>query len=102
MSNEKQKKFRTICVDDDAIEVLFLYDAQWDVWIGEYPFFKEEPRYTRSGRPWKNAAYNECPHHQGGDCNDCGSCLHFKKADVMDLIGVCFNDILRQKEAHTV
>ena len=40
MSNEKKKMLRTIRVDEDALEVMFLYDDQWKIWIGQYPFFK--------------------------------------------------------------
>ena len=99
MRDEKKKMLRTIRVDEDALEVMFLYDDQWKIWIGQYPFFKEDPRYTPSGRPWRNAIFTECLHHGGEGNNDCGSCPHFRKQDHKDLIGVCFNEKLRIKEA---
>lgn len=95
MNDQNKTEIRTICMDGDSIDVTFRYDEQWEVWIGEHPFFKEEPRYTPSGRPWRNAVYNECPHHGGEKYNDCGTCPHFKKQNTKDLIGVCFNDALR-------
>lgn len=39
MIDEKKKMLRTIRVDEDALEVMFLYDDQWKIWIGQYPFF---------------------------------------------------------------
>lgn len=102
MDQRIKTEVRTICMDGDCIDVIFRYDEQWKVWIGEYPFFKEEPRYTPSGRPWKNSVFTECPHYAGGNYDDCATCCHFRKENKMDLIGVCFNEILRQKEANTV
>ena len=99
MSAEKKKMLRTIRVDEVALEVMFLYDDQWKIWIGQYPFFKEDSRYTPFGRPWRNAIFTECLHHGGEGNNDCGSCPHFRKQDHKDLIGVCFNEKLRIKEA---
>lgn len=96
MNQEIKTEVRNICVDGDSIEVTFRFDEQWEAWIGEYPFFKEEPRYTPSGRPWKNSVFTECPHYAGGNYDDCGTCCHFQKQDSKDLIGVCFNDKLRQ------
>lgn len=99
MANKEETKVRTICVDADAIEVAFRYDGQWNVWLGDYPYFKEEPRHTPSGRPWRNAVYAECPHHPDPEYNDCGSCAYFKKEDPKDMIGVCFCDALRMDPA---
>lgn len=101
MANTEKTTVRTICVDGDSIQVAFRFDEQFGVWLGEYPFFKEEPRYTPSGKPWRNVAFTECPHHGNPDYNDCGSCEHFKKADPGDMIGVCFNEKVRLKEADT-
>ncbi|MBQ2765296.1 MAG: hypothetical protein IJO94_01020 [Firmicutes bacterium] len=95
----RKKMFRTIRVDEDALEIMFLYDDKWRTWIGQYPFFKEEPRYTPSGRPWRNAVFTECIYHKEDNYSDCGSCPHFVKHDPKDLIGVCFHEKLRQKEA---
>jgi len=97
MNDQNKTEIRTICMDGDCIDVTFRYDEQWKVWIGEHPFFKEEPRYTPAGRPWTNAVYNECPHHGGEKFNDCGTCPHFKKQNPKDLIGVCFHEALRRK-----
>lgn len=102
MNQDIKTKVRTICVDGDSMEVTYRFDEQWQKWIGEYPFFKGEPRHTPSGRPWRNVSYTECPHHCGGEYNDCGTCSHFTKESPKDLIGVCFNEILRLREADTV
>ena len=47
MSDEKKKLLRTIRVDEDALEVMFLYDDQWKIWIGQYPFFLRRNRDIR-------------------------------------------------------
>ena len=96
MSVQEKTKIRTICIDGDCIPVTFHFDEQWQVWIGEYPFFKEEPRYTPSGRPWRNVTFAECPYHGNPQYNDCGSCPMLKKQSHRDLIGVCYREELRQ------
>ncbi len=102
MENNKNTKIRSIRVDDDSIAVPFTFDEQCGVWLGEYPFFKEEPRYTPSGRPWRNVSFTGCPHHGRSEYNDCGTCHHLKKAEATDLVGVCFHEELRRGEAETV
>lgn len=91
-------EIRMICVDNDAIRVKFRYDKDWKIWLGDYPYFEEEPRRTPSGRLWKNAGYIECPHADPVS-KDCGSCPHFKRENPMDLIGVCFHEALRKGAA---
>lgn len=102
MANKKNMKVRNIHVDGDSIAVSFTYDEQFGVWLGEYPFFKEEPRYTPAGRPWRNVSFSECPYHGSSEYNDCGTCHHLKKAESTDLIGVCFHEKLRLKETEAV
>ncbi len=102
MDKKENTKLKTICVDGDSITVPFTLDSRSRVWIGEYPFFKEEPRFTPSGRPWRNASYTGCPHHESSDYNDCGTCHHLKKEEPTDLVGVCFHEKLRRGEAETV
>lgn len=85
-------KTRTITVDDDAIEIRFRFDELCNVWLGDWPFFAEEPRRTPSGRPWMNVCYTECPHAAPHPANDCGSCHHYKREHPMDMIGVCFHE----------
>ncbi len=102
MADKKHTKVRSICVDGDSIAVTFTYDDQFGVWLGEYPFFKEEPRYTPFGRPWRNVSFTECPHHDSSSYNDCGTCHHLKKAEATDLIGVCFHEKLRLNEMETL
>lgn len=94
---EVKIKKRTISVDGDSIEIQFCLDELWNVWLGDYPFFKEEPRYTPSGRPWRNVAHTNCP-HSSGDSDDCGSCPHYTREHPMDMIGVCFHEALRRGE----
>lgn len=96
MNKQEKTKVRNICVDDDSVAVAFRFDEQFGVWLGEYPFFKEEPRYTPSGRPWRNVAFTDCPHHPNPEYNDCGTCEHFRKADSKDMIGVCFHEANRR------
>lgn len=88
MEIEKRKTFR---VDSDQFTVSFCYDEDAKIFIGQYPSFEEEPRYTPNGRPWKNAVSTGCP-YAAGDYDDCGSCPNLVKADQTDLIGVCFHE----------
>lgn len=95
---EKMRKIRTFCIDGDRLDVVFRYDDIWDVWLGDYPYFKSEPRLTPSGRPWRNAVCIECPYSTERD-NECGSCPYFVRQKPGDLIGVCFNEQLRERLA---
>lgn len=87
--NKKQSMNRTICVDGDALDIVFFYDEEWGVWIGQYPFFKEEPRYTPAGKPWRNVTYTGCKWNTNAKYNDCGSCDYLLRERHSDLIGVC-------------
>ncbi len=88
-------EYRTFCIDGDTLRILFRYDEGWQVWLGEYPYFEEEPRYTPTGRPWKNVTNTRCP-YAAGVYDDCGTCPNLTKQSPSDLIGVCFNDQLKQ------
>ncbi len=99
MSDPKKIEIRTVCTDGNSIDVPIRYDEQWGVRIGEQPFFKKEPKYPPGGRPWTNAVCNECPHYGGQKYNDCGTRPHFPKQNPVNLIGVCFHNELKQKEA---
>ncbi len=85
---------RAFCVDYDTVHVEFIYDEKFDVWIGDFPYFDEEPRLTLNGRQWKNVSFTECP-YVDSQYMDCGTCRYFKRQNKTDLIGVCFNDALR-------
>ena len=89
-------KLRTYRIDGDTIEVSFTFHEQCGRWIGDYPFFEEEPRYTPSGRPWTNVT-NGCP-HAAGTHGDCGTCPHLKREQDNDLIVVCFHEEMRLRE----
>lgn len=89
----KETKVRTYRIDGDTIEVLFEFDALCKRWIGDYPYFAEEPRKTPNGRYWRNVTQTGCP-HADSQFQDCGTCSHLIKQNQDDLIGVCFNDIL--------
>lgn len=95
MTEQEKIKIRTICMDGDSIEILFRFDEECQKWLGDYPYFKDEPRNTPFGRPWRNVSYTECPHHSDPEFNDCGSCKHYRKEKPQDIIGVCFCDALR-------
>ena len=48
MEAEKCKTFR---IDGDRFTVPYYYDEGAKIFIGQFPSFEEEPRYTPSGRP---------------------------------------------------
>ncbi len=84
---------REFCIDDDTIYVEFSYDEEFSIWIGDYPYFDEEPRVTPNGRLWRNVTNTDCL-YADPQFQDCGTCPYLKKQDPHDLIGVCFNDAL--------
>lgn len=82
-----KKETRTFLIDGDALEVEFRYDEEWHVWLGNYPYFDAEPRYTPSGRPWRNVIHEGCPY-----ASECGVCTHLQRQSPSDMIGVCFHE----------
>lgn len=91
----KKTKMQTYHIDGDTLDVLFEFHEQYGVWIGDYPYFEEEPRLTASGRRWRNVTHDSCPHAEGTH-GDCGTCPHLVRQDPGDLIGVCFHEALKQ------
>ncbi len=89
-----KKEVREFLVDEDSIHIEFVYDEQFDVWIGDFPCFEDEPRITKNGRLWKNVSFTGCP-FAPAEFRDCGTCSYLRKQNHMDLIGVCFNDELK-------
>jgi len=87
---------RAFCVDFDTVYVDFVYDEKFDVWLGNFPCFDEEPRITKNGRLWKNVSSTDCP-YAPPQYLDCGTCSYLKKQDPKDMIGVCFNEKLQLK-----
>ena len=89
-------KIETYRIDGDQIDVTFTLDTPSGAWIGDYPFFEEEPRMTPSGRPWRNITHDSCP-LAAGSYRDCGTCPHLVKQALGDLVGVCFHEALQQR-----
>lgn len=92
----EQNTLKAFRIDGDVLTVPYHYDKDTGLLIGQFPAFEEEPRYTPSGRPWKNAVSTGCP-YAAGDYDDCGSCPFLAKADPRDIIGVCFHEKLRSR-----
>ena len=88
---------QTYHIDGDTLQVSFELDEPSGAWIGDYPFFEEEPRITPAGRPWCNVTHDSCP-YAAGTHGDCGTCPHLVKQSENDLVGVCFHEALRQKQ----
>ena len=91
------KEKRTFQIDGDRIEVEFRYDAEWKVWLGDFPYFTDEPRHTPSGRPWRNVIHEGCP-HASTPGEPCGACSHLRRQNPGDMIGVCFHEGMRLLE----
>lgn len=92
-----QERLKTFQVDGDLLTVPYRYDESSQIFIGQFPEFEEEPRYTPGGRPWKNVVSIGCP-YRAGDYDDCGSCPYLEKADARDIIGVCFHERMRSRD----
>lgn len=93
-------KIRTITVDDDSIEIRYRYDEMCGVWLGDYPYFVEEPRWTPSGKPWVNAHNNDCLYEEYSG-RECADCPYFKREKPNDRIGVCFYEVKQKKAGKT-
>ena len=89
----REEKLKTFQLDGDLFTVAYRFDEGAGIFIGLFPSFEEEPRYTPNGRPWKNAVNTGCP-YATGDYDDCGSCPYLIKASPEDIIGVCFHERL--------
>ncbi len=87
---------RRFVVDGDTVEVKKTYDEKIGAYIHDYPDFKENPRITKSGRPWVNVTRDDCP-YADEEYGDCGSCKYFRSEKAGDLIGVCDNERLRSQ-----
>ncbi len=94
MENTKKRIF---CLDDDTLEITFVFDAEAEFYFGNFPDFSETPKYTPRGRPWVNVTYDGCPYAEEL-YGDCGSCKYFRCEHPGDLIGICENDKLRKGE----
>ncbi len=89
-----EKKFiKTYYLDGDFLEVDFHLDEQSGKYLGDYPDFSENPRYTPNGRKWIDTLTEHCPYGDGGD-KTCGSCSYMKLQGEKDLIGICMNENL--------
>lgn len=87
----QRDKLKTFHVDGDLLTVQYHYDERADVFIGQFPEFEEEPRYTPNGRPWKSVVSVGCP-YATGEFDDCGSCSYLIREGSRDIAGVCFHE----------
>ena len=92
----QREQWKTFHVDDDLLTVPYHYDEEAKIFIGQFPEFESEPRYTPNGRPWKSVINENCP-YAAGDYDDCGSCPYLMKEAPKDIIGVCFHEELHGK-----
>ena len=93
MANIKQRVF---CLDNDTVEITFVFDTESQMYFGDFPDFSENPKYTPRGRPWVNVTYDACPYAEE-EYGDCGSCRYFRCEHPGDLIGICENQNLRKE-----
>lgn len=95
MADFKKRVYR---LDDDTVEVAFIFDLETQLYLGDFPDFSENPKYTPGGRPWVNVTNDSCTfaEHEYGDC---GSCKFFRCEQSGDLIGICENEHLRKDDS---
>lgn len=84
----EKTKIRTYELDGDSLEVTYRYDEDVGMYLGDYPDFAEEPRYTPDGKPWVTVFKEGCP-YADKEFNDCGSCSFLEREQPGDLIGIC-------------
>lgn len=90
----EKTKIRTYRLDGDSLEVTFHLDELSGKYLGDYPNFEENPRYTPNGRKWTDTITDDCPYADGKD-RTCGACSFLKCQDEKDIIGICMNEKLR-------
>lgn len=88
---------RTFCLDGDICDIVFRLDEASGKYLGDYPDFSEQPRYTPNGYPWVEAVNDDCPlaesiYPQEHKYNDCGTCKYFQQEKSGDLIGICTHE----------
>ena len=76
----QEEKLKTFQVDGDRFAVPYHFDERSDIFIGQFPSFEEEPRYTPNGRPWKNAVSIGCP-YAAGDYDACDGQIYKQAHD---------------------
>lgn len=90
----EQTRIRTYHSDGDAIDIVETYHEKSGHWVGDYPCFELDKRYTPNGRPWVDVTCgDECPHCDAA--GDGGACSYFRREKPRDIIGVCFCEALR-------
>ncbi len=90
----KENIVRSFVIDGDICEVVFRFDEASGRYLGDYPDFERQSRYTVSGYRWVNAIQDSCKealhkYYPDKECLDCGSCKFFTTEKEGDLIGVC-------------
>ncbi len=87
---------RTFNLDGDFLEVAFHYDELSGKYLGDYPDFSENPRYTPNGRPWIDVTIDDCPYATNREYHDCSTCDYMKRENKTDVIGICMNENLKK------
>lgn len=82
-------EYRTFELDGDKLNVLFVLDEESGIFLGNYPDFDIEPRYTPNGRPWTTSADDDCKYATNKKYKDCSTCDYFVKQQERDVIGIC-------------
>ncbi len=93
MSDRRRRQFH---IDNDIVEVEFIYDPNTKRWLGNFPVFLETPRYTPNGRPWKNVFETDCD-YSNSRFGDCGGCSYFRREEPTDVIAVCYREEMRRQ-----
>ncbi|MBQ3598966.1 MAG: hypothetical protein II987_06840 [Clostridia bacterium] len=93
-------KTRTYRLDGDELETVFKYDEDFGIWVEEYVDFESVPRFTPNGRRWRSVTTTDCI-YSDPEFRDCGTCPYLCKERSEDLIGVCFNERLRENSEDT-
>lgn len=98
----KESIVRSFVIDGDICEVVFRFDKDSEMYLGDYPDFEQQSRFTESGYRWVNATQDSCEkaqhkYYTEKECLDCGSCKFFTTEKEGDLIGVCGTSICTSK-----
>ncbi len=86
-------------LDGVTLKVPLIYDEKSDKYIEDYREWIEKKVYTPSGYPIIFAGEDACKFAREatpGGCPDCGSCMHYVRANEHTWIGICKNTSQKQ------
>ncbi len=97
---QQMNETRRYEIEGLVLNIPLSYDEQAKIYIENYPDFIENPTFTPMGHRVLFSGTDACPLAEeatDGDCPDCGSCRHYRRAGERTWLGICTNEKLKNK-----